>query len=197
MAHRAVLLMCAALVGCGKLFGTVVDQPRAVAENTLYNMRQDANLMDMPLGLSGTTQTIARGGDGVVWTYSRWGKPVCTFTAHVSEESADTSLVWTGVETLVDETDNSYLCAAVDLIGRESVAATLENRSADELGTQQRIASLAPAHVKSIFSEISQDLQRSKAQFDEGRNCARLRTSADQADCNGTHGLRDPTDRRD
>lgn len=180
------------LGGCAQLFGTVVEMPRESAAAMLYNMGRGANLMDMPLGLSGTTIKVARTDDGVVWTYSRYGKPTCTFTAHVSEETAETSLVWSEVDELTRAGDD-YLCAAVGVIGKESVAATLEGRAADTIGAQREIAALAPAHMASVFKGIGDEVnRRATSDFD---NCHQMGTSADQATCGGARGLQDPTEK--
>lgn len=182
------------LSGCGQLFGTVVEMPRDSAATMLYNMGAAANLMNMPLGLSGTRMAVAHSEDGVVWTYSRYGKPTCTFTAHVSEESAETSLVWSEVDELTRAGDD-YLCAAVGVIGKESVAATLEGRAADALRAQREIAALAPAHLASVFKGISDEVTRNANA--NTSDCHELGTSAAQASCGGTRGLKDPTEKRD
>ncbi|WP_309623942.1 hypothetical protein [Novosphingobium sp.] len=195
--HKAFGMLASLLPllgGCGQLFGTVVEMPRDSAATMLYNMGSAANLMDMPLGLSGTRMAVARSSDGVVWTYSRYGKPTCTFTAHVSEESAETSLVWSEVDEIGHEGED-YLCAAVGVIGKESVAATLEGRAADTIGAQREIAALAPAHLSSVFKGISDEMTRQTRS--ETSDCHELGTSAAQASCGGTRGLKDPTDRRD
>ena len=182
------------LSGCGQLFGSVVEMPRDSAATMLYNMGSGANLMDMPLGLSGIRMAVARSSDGVVWTYSRHGKPTCTFTAHVSEESAETSLVWSEVDE-ISAGGEDYLCAAVGVIGTESVAATLEGRAADTIGAQREIAALAPAHLASVFKGISDEVTRNANA--NTSDCHELGTSAAQASCGGTRGLKDPTEKRD
>lgn len=190
----AIIIGLAPLLGgCGQLFGTVVDMPPDSAATMLYNMGSAANLMDMPLGLSGTRMMVARGSDGIVWTYSRYGKPTCTFTAHVSEESAETSLVWSEVDEIGTEGED-YLCAAVNVIGKESVAATLENRAADTIGAQREIAALAPAHLASVFKGISEEVTRNTNA--NTSDCHELGTSAAQASCGGARGLQDPTEKR-
>lgn len=191
------LTLAALLGGCAKFFGTVVDMPRDNAAAMIYNMPSAANLMGMPLGLSGTHMSVARSEDGVTWTYTRDGKPACAFTAFVSEESSETSLVWSEVSKLGGSGDEyDYMCSAVNVLGKESVAATLESRAADKVGAQQQIAALAPAHMASVYKEIGKELQRQTSGSQGGGGCSDLGTSAAQASCNGTRGLKDPTDRR-
>lgn len=184
------------VAGCGQLFGTVVDMPRDAAASMLYNMAGNADLMDMQIGLSGTTIAISHSSDGIVWTYSRFGKPACAFTAHVSEETAETSLVWSDVDDISAKgEDVEYMCAAINVIGKESVAATLENRAADAIKAQTEVAALTPAHLASVFKEVSEEVKRQSNSQTE--DCSNLGTSAAQAACHGNSSLIDRSDRRD
>jgi hypothetical protein len=141
--HSVITMMgCALLAGCGELGATVVELPRAQAVELFYHIPGSADLMDLPLKEGRSAERrVDRTPDGVAWTYLRKGSPVCQLTIHIREESATSSVVWTEVEKVAAYDDNN-LCAALDIAGSESVAATIEGRAANRERAENSIAAL-------------------------------------------------------
>lgn len=182
-------LIISMLSSCGELFGTVVSHPADAVSSMLYNMPNQANMMGFLDQLPGTSNRIRLSREGVVWTYAVYGKDECNFTAHVKRETDTSSVVWSDVEELGNG-DRAYLCDAVQIVGEESIAATLEGRAADEVGMQRRLAAAVANNVGSVEKSIFEEVNRSiNAKPD---NCHLLQTSADQAACNGDRSLKEP-----
>lgn len=134
---------CLLLTGCGELGGDVIELPRAEAVERFYFLAGPVDLMDLPLkhGMS-SARLVDRTAEGVTWTFMRKGEPVCRLTIHVKEETSTTSVIWTDVEKVAQYDDNG-LCAALDIVGNESVAAVIEGRAANRERAAQQIDALA------------------------------------------------------
>ena len=183
--------LCLILGGCGELFGTVVDYPKDAVTSMIYNMPNSANMMGFVEQFPGTTKRIRLSPAGVIWTYAVYGKDECHFTAHIKRESDTSSVVWSDVEELGNG-DRAYLCDAVRIIGEESIAATLEGRPADEIGTQKKLAVAVAGNIGSVEKSIFEEVNRTiNAKPDD---CYLEQTSADQAACNGDRSLKAPKD---
>jgi hypothetical protein len=147
------------LTGCGELFADLVKQPRSAVVNMIYNMPADANLMRLPERLPNARMRVATGPDGVVWTYALAGKDVCTFTAHVKEETADTAVVWTDSDDISAD-GRRLLCDAVRIAGEESVAATLAGRPANRKLVESQLAAAMVGNIGEVHRTIGEEINR-------------------------------------
>lgn len=170
-----------ALGGCGELFGDVVKLPRAAATSMIYNMPANANLMAMAGRFPEAEMRIATTEEGVVWTYRLSGQDACKFTAHVKEQDENTSVVWTSTEDVSAEGEG-YLCAAVRVVGKESVAATIEGRPADRIKVETELAGVMVDNMGSVHKTLGKQVEAAAAQM-EPQDCHKLGTSALQEQC--------------
>lgn len=143
--------------GCARLFADVVHQPKSVIVNQLHYMPNAANLMALPQRFPSSTLQVTATADEVNWTYSLGGKEVCRFTAHVADEGQDRSTVWTTSEDISSD-GQGFLCGAVNVAGKESVAATIEGRAADRQKVETELAAVVVTNYASMQKSIAKEM---------------------------------------
>jgi hypothetical protein len=189
------------LAACSKRQLLEAEQPIWTVHAQLASMPSAADVMDLSVQPPGATYNLESAGNPLVWRFKIHGKDYCRFSVKLTEVGPDRTQVETWAESLEDaahaaaqnlgsKPDYRFFCEIARIAGQESVAATIERRSADGEAIQKRIArnvATDPLSVAGASAAAMDEVIRMKRPYEpcaedpQGEACRAWRYTREQS----------------